>query len=102
MHIYLEGAMLKNLASNSVLAEDLDEAIRINYPKFAVPVDQIVSDPSISEAFARILKTFLGLKQNPDIATMNWRLMSLRKRGENNGGLPRLQRQYSGRINKPR
>ncbi len=94
--------MLKNLASDTILTNDLDEAIKVNYPKFDVPVDQIVSDPSISEEFARILKTFLGLKKNPDIATMNWRLMSLRKRGENNGGLPRLQRKYSGRINKPR
>jgi len=92
--------MLRNVATGSMPTAELDEAIRDEYRQFNVPVDQVVSNPAISEKFATRVRARLDRRDSLDVAAVNWRLMTLRKRGEANGGLPRLQRAFNGRTSK--
>jgi hypothetical protein len=94
--------MLKNLVGDLVPVASIDEAIVSLYPEFDVPVDEILRDPAVTEEFVRQLTARMGLRQKLHIPTVNLRLLTLRKRGEANGGLPRLQRDYNGRTVKPR
>ena len=94
--------MQRNVVAGSVPAAALDEAIRQEYRRFNVPVDQIVSDPAIGAEFAAQIQSRLKCRDPLDIAVVNWRLMTLRKRGEANGGLPRLERAFNGRTSKPK
>ena len=94
--------MLRNLAAGSVPTAGLDDAIREEYRQFNVPVDQIVSDPAIAGEFATQVQSHLKRRESLDIAAVNWRLMTLRKRGEANDGLPRLERAFNGRTSKPK
>jgi hypothetical protein len=94
--------MQKNLTAASVPAAALDAAIREEYGEFGVPVDKIVSDPAIAAKFAARIQARLKRRESLDVAAVNWRLMTLRKRGEANGGLPRLEREFNGRTSKPK
>jgi len=80
----------------------LDEVIRAEYKRFDTPVDQIVSNPELADEFTALVKAKLPGDDEVDIATVNWRLMTLRKRGADKGGLPRIRRGYNGRTPKPR
>jgi hypothetical protein len=83
--------------------ETLDSVIVAEYPVFNVPADQIVSDPALSVRFQDAVNQKLPPAAQVDVATLNKRLLNLRRRGEGNGGLPRLERGYNGRgPNKPR
>jgi hypothetical protein len=83
--------------------ESLDAVIVSEYPKFNTPADQIVSDPELSTKFHGVVNRRLPASQRVDLATFNKRILNLRRRGEDNGGLPRLRRDYNGRgPNKPR
>jgi hypothetical protein len=93
--------MLKNLVDDAVSVAAMDDAILDLYPEFATPVDEILRDPDVSRQFQKELRTRLGTPR-VDAATVNWRLLTLRKRGEDKGGLPKLQRRYNGRKVKPR
>lgn len=79
----------------------LDEVIRDLYVDFNIPVDRIVASPALSRRFTSFVNRYLPGAQRTKIETVNWRLMTLRKRGEEKGGLPRLERQYFGRETKP-
>lgn len=70
----------------------LDDVIRAEYPRFDVPADQIVADDSIADAFASRVGSMLPATIPVDTTTVRRRLLTLRKRGEHNGGLPRLRR----------
>ncbi|MEQ8788690.1 MAG: hypothetical protein RIC55_20435 [Pirellulaceae bacterium] len=80
----------------------LDEAIISAYRKHAVPADQLVADPELNAAFFHSVVAAFDGGEQVDVATVNRRLLNLRRRGEENGGLPRLQRDYRGRKIKPR
>ncbi len=81
----------------------LDSAILQVYGVFNRPADQIVSDPALNEEFCRKVNASLGVKPPVEIAAVNKRLLNLRRRGEENGGLPRQFRGYNGRqVNRPR
>ncbi len=96
--------MLRTLAAGSVPAAGLDDVIREEYRQFGVAVDKIASDPAVSKEFLARIRSRLGRQESLKVADINWRLMTLRKRGEANGGLPRLERAYNGRTapRKPR
>ncbi len=75
----------------------LDKAIVAAYPVFDTPADQIVSDPDVGQEFLTQVHHLLPARERFDLATVNKRLLNLRRRGEDNGGLPRLRRDYRGR-----
>ncbi len=75
----------------------LDRVILEQYVLFDTPADQIVSDPNVSAVFRDAVNQHLGDGEQVDVCQLNKRILSLRKRGEANGGLPRLRRSYSGR-----
>ena len=79
--------------------DSLDDAIRSCYLDFDTPVDAIVSDPAVAEQFTKLVNS--GLSAKAAVADVNKRLLSLRKRGESNGGLVRLRREFNGRTSKP-
>jgi hypothetical protein len=83
--------------------QGLDSVIISEYVKLNVPADQIVTDPAIAGDFRKAVNSHLPKERQVDQATLNKRLLNLRRRGEDNGGLPRQKRRYNGRRNrKPR
>lgn len=81
---------------------NLDSVIVAQYVEFGIPADNIVADPKVSAEFTRKVNSRLPNADQVDSATVNRRLLNLRKRGEDKGGLPRLERRYNGRKVKPR
>ena len=79
----------------------VDEIIRAKYQEFATPVDPILADANLAEEFAGMVNAELPADEQVEVKWLNWRLMTLRKRGEAKGGLPRLQYAYHGRQTKP-
>ncbi|HZZ70858.1 MAG TPA: hypothetical protein VFE24_01310 [Pirellulales bacterium] len=81
----------------------LDSVIVAEYPLYGVPADQIVADPKhAAEFLARVIRQ-LPKELRVDQATFNKRVLNLRRRGQANGGLPRLERDFNGRgPNNPR
>ena len=93
----------RGVSKRTAKLETLDSAIVAEYPTFGVPADQIVSDPSVAEAFWIAVQLRLPATGDVDVVTKNKRLLNLRRRGEDKGGLPRLERGYNGRgPNKPK
>jgi hypothetical protein len=82
--------------------ERLDQAILQTYVRFDTPADQIVADPDLATSFGQEVNAQLSRAQQVDQATLNKRLLNLRRRGEEKGGLPRLRRDYHGRGSRPR
>jgi hypothetical protein len=80
----------------------LDEAIIASYRRFRVPADQLVADHELSEKFAVTVAEELGEPLRVDLTALRKLILNLRRRGEANGGLPRLERDYNGRRQKPR
>ena len=79
----------------------LDDTIRDCYMAFGVAADQIVTDPDVAEQFAGFVNSNLTEGRTAfGVATINRRLLTLRKRGEEKGGLPRLERAYFGRVSR--
>jgi len=81
--------------------EHLDRAIVEAYVGFDRPADQIVTDPQLAAKFSQAVNSQLPRGQQVDQATLNKRLLNLRRRGEDKGGLPRLRRNYYGRGPEP-
>lgn len=80
----------------------LDSAIVAEYKSFNVPADQIVADPALAEQFAGIVNRRLPPNQRVDVPTVNKRVLNLRRRGEENGGLPRIRNGHGPTKTKPR
>ena len=70
---------------------ELKSRIKVEYVRFGVPADRIVSDPSLSQQFQQRVTSDLPPDQSIDQVELNRVLLNLRKRGENKGGLPRLR-----------
>ncbi len=81
---------------------ELDQAIIETYVRFDTPADQVVADPQLATRFGQDVNSQLPKTQQVDQATLNKRLLNLRRRGEEKGGLPRLRRDFNGRGPKPR
>jgi hypothetical protein len=79
----------------------LDEAIRKVYLVLAqrhdVGADKLVTDSQLSAEFIRDVQRALPVNQKADADTIRWRTLTLRKRGEDKGGLPKTQRAFHGR-----
>ncbi len=72
-----------------------DGLLRTMYVEYAIPCDRLVSNPSTLSRFASDYAQRSG--HNVELARLAHHLLNLRRRGEANGGLSRLQRAYSGR-----
>lgn len=75
----------------------LDNVIVDQYRRFNTPADQIVSNPDLAQRFFDAVTEAVEGECEFDLVQLNRRLLSLRKRGEEKGGLPRLRRAYAGR-----
>lgn len=75
----------------------LDKAIIKQYLRLDIPVDQILSDPETARQFHQAVNDQIPGDSQVDLFTLNRRLLNLRKRGADKGGLPRLRRSYRGR-----
>jgi hypothetical protein len=83
--------------------ENLDTAIINEYVHFNTPADQIVTDLGKAKLFwAGVAKRMGTGSDDVDLAALNKKLLNMRRRGEDNGGLPRLRREFRGRGSKPR
>lgn len=76
----------------------LDDAIVEQYVRFDTPADQIVSDPELAEEFRQAVNQELSPEEQVALSDLNRRVLNLRKRGKDKGGLPRLRRSYHGRM----
>lgn len=87
----------------STIQMDTDRVIIEEYRDFNIPADPIVSNSKLSRAFAVRVNSRLPPTLALDLATLKKRLLNLRRKGQEKGGLPRLRRCYKGRgPNKPR
>lgn len=77
----------------------IDQTIVEVYSSFPLPPDQIVCQPDVAEQFASLVNSRLPKDKRVDVGTISKRLLSLRKRGQDKGGLPRRWRGYYGRDN---
>jgi len=77
----------------------IDQAIVEVYASFPHAADAIVSSPDRSAEFADQVNSRLSEDEQCAVEAINKRLLTLRKRGEDKGGLPRRWRGYNGRIN---
>jgi len=81
----------------------LDGAIREAYVRFnagtadIVSADKIATTPAILKNFVRLLRQVAPKGMTIDSETVGWRLLTLRKRGADKSGLPRISRDYFGR-----
>lgn len=76
-----------------------DRVIVEEYAKFDMPADKIPADPSIAVEFLNRVNSRLSPHEQFSQSQLNTHLINLRRRGEANGGLPRLRRSYNGRNN---
>lgn len=81
--------------------EILDKVIINAYVSFDTPADRIVADPKLAGEFHAAVSQHLG-DDCIELADLNKKLLNMRRRGEDKGGLPRLRREYRGRGSKPR
>jgi hypothetical protein len=82
--------------------ETKDEVLRKYYAQTDDAVDEIVGDPEILAKFLERVNADLSPPDHFTPKEISKRLFTLRKRGEDNGGLVRKHRQFNGRNNKPR
>ena len=79
-----------------------DQMVCQAYASVEETADQIVSDPALAERICKEVNSQLPSNQQFDVASLNKRLLNLRRRGEEKGGLIRKQRNFNGRNKKPR
>ncbi len=79
-----------------------DDVLRSQYARTSQAVDEIVGDPEILAKFIDLVNSDLPQSEQFGTKDLCMRLFTLRKRGEDNGGLVRKHRQFNGRNNKPR
>ena len=72
-----------------------DCLLRAMYVEFGIPCDRLVSNPATLARFASDYTHRSG--HAVELAPLAHHLLNLRRRGEANGGLSRLQRAYNGR-----
>ncbi len=70
----------------------LDEALRLLYVAFDWPADEIVRQPHLSSSFCAAVKASSGEFALIEDEEITKRLIQLRKRGADKGGLPRIRK----------
>jgi hypothetical protein len=73
----------------------LDSSIIEEYANLGIPADRIVADAHLASRFCDAVNGRLPESLQVEPATLNKRLLNLRRRGEANGGLPRLKHNHS-------
>jgi hypothetical protein len=76
------------------------EIIIEEYKKFNTPVDTLVNDTDKFTKFLNVINAQLEPNTQYTWDNLKSRLLSLRKKGQAKGGLPRLKHQYNGRKTK--
>jgi hypothetical protein len=71
-----------------------DATIRKLYIEFDIPCDVLVRTPHLLGAFTESYNQETG--QEVDVATMGTYVQNLRRKGQANGGLPRIRRGPTG------
>lgn len=69
-----------------------DQIIIEEYVLYDVPADRIPSDPEKSVEFLRRVNSRLPEDDHFSQADLNRRLLNLRRKGQDKGGLPRIRR----------
>jgi hypothetical protein len=77
----------------------IDQIIVEVYSSFPLPPDQIVCTPDASTRFASLVNARRPENQRLDVERINKRLLNLRRKGQDKGGLPRRWRDFYGRDN---
>ena len=72
-----------------------DDILREMYIEYNVACDRLVSDPSKLLSFSKDYIQRTGQQIEP--SQLAHRLLTLRKLGQDKGGLPRIRRAYHGR-----
>ena len=72
-----------------------DQILVQMYVGHNIPCDRLVSNPEMLTRFTDEYVAFTGDRVSP--SAVGHRLLNLRRRGEDKGGLPRLRRSYNGR-----
>jgi hypothetical protein len=72
-----------------------DSILRQMYLEYSIPCDRLVSNPAVLQAFVQDYAK--RTEQSVDAAVLAHHMLNLRRLGEANGGLSRLQRTYNGR-----
>lgn len=86
-----------------MVVKEVDDVIIAAYVSINVPADQVVADPELAGRFLAEVNGRLSDDLHLDQKAFNKRLINLRRKGEDNGGLPRLRNNYHGRgPSKPR
>lgn len=78
------------------------EAIRTEYAKVPESSEKIIESDELTSGFLSKVNKLLPSSQHLSATELRHMLSNLRKRGEQNGGLVRKQRQFNGRTVKPR
>lgn len=74
-----------------------DDVLREAYASIPEAVEEIVSDPGVHRSLLDQVNSRLSPSEQFVPGELSKRLFTLRKRGADNGGLPRKHRAYSGR-----
>ncbi len=90
---------MNGMISTPPSGSDCDALIVTVYAKQPHTADEIVVNPVLYEPFWSEVNSSLHSSQHFSVADGNKRLLNLRRRGEENGGLPRKRRDYRGRGN---
>ena len=72
-----------------------DNILKEMYVEYDTACDRLVSDPARLMSFVKDYAERIG--QQVEAAQVSHRLLTLRKLGQDKGGLPRLRRTYHGR-----
>jgi len=72
-----------------------DAVLRQMYLEYDTPCDSLVSNPNSLQQFTQDYAR--RTRDTVDAADLSHRILYLRKRGEDKGGLPKIRRRYNGR-----
>jgi len=72
-----------------------NELLKHMYVEYDITCDELVSNPDTLKIFVQDYSGRIGKDVKP--SKLSHHLLNLRRRGEDNGGLPRLRRRFFGR-----
>lgn len=78
--------------------QDFDSVIRGVYSILGIPADRLLSESGAWDEFVRLIAAQHPMQSNLDEDLIKHRILALRKKGADKGGLPRLKRAYHGRF----
>lgn len=81
------------------IPSEVRTAIQNVYAEYKVPADRIVADPAMAKEFASLVNQKLPAPLKLDVEGCNRTMLNIRRKGEDNDGLPRL---FGGHGRRPR